>query len=117
MTASGQVACGWLIASCTVTYHPNTWTLRHPNTLVSVILAPIKPHSRGWGQKTMLTTLVGLPVSELDTPALLVDIEAMDRNIAHIAGTMRTHGVQWRPHAKGHKPRSRRWPRPPSGGG
>ncbi len=51
----------------------------------------------------MLTTLVGLPVSELDTPALLVDIETMDRNIAHIAGTMREHGVQWRPHAKGHK--------------
>jgi D-serine deaminase-like pyridoxal phosphate-dependent protein len=51
----------------------------------------------------MLTTLVGLPVSALDTPALLVDIETMDRNIAHIAGTMREHGVQWRPHAKGHK--------------
>jgi D-serine deaminase-like pyridoxal phosphate-dependent protein len=51
----------------------------------------------------MLTTLVGMPVSELDTPALLVDIEAMDRNIAHIAETMRKHGVQWRPHAKGHK--------------
>ncbi len=51
----------------------------------------------------MLTTLVGLPVAELDTPALLVDIDAMDRNIAHIAQTMREAGVQWRPHAKGHK--------------
>jgi D-serine deaminase-like pyridoxal phosphate-dependent protein len=51
----------------------------------------------------MLTTFVGMPVSELDTPALLVDIDTMDRNIAHIAGTMRAHGVQWRPHAKGHK--------------
>ena len=51
----------------------------------------------------MLTTLVGMPVSALDTPALLVDIETMDRNIAHIASTMRQHGVQWRPHAKGHK--------------
>ena len=51
----------------------------------------------------MLTTLVGMPLSALDTPALLVDIETMDRNIAHIAGTMRQHGVQWRPHAKGHK--------------
>jgi D-serine deaminase-like pyridoxal phosphate-dependent protein len=51
----------------------------------------------------MLTTLVGLPVSALDTPALLVDIATMDRNIAHIAETMREHGVQWRPHAKGHK--------------
>ena len=51
----------------------------------------------------MLTTLVGLPLSEIDTPALLVDIDTMDRNIAHIAETMRASGVQWRPHAKGHK--------------
>jgi D-serine deaminase-like pyridoxal phosphate-dependent protein len=51
----------------------------------------------------MLTTFVGMPVSELDTPALLVDIDAMDRNIAHIAETLHRHGVQWRPHAKGHK--------------
>ena len=51
----------------------------------------------------MLTTLVGMPVSELDTPALLVDIDAMDRNIGRLAGTMREHGVNWRPHAKGHK--------------
>ncbi|MBA2598900.1 MAG: DSD1 family PLP-dependent enzyme [Chloroflexota bacterium] len=42
-------------------------------------------------------------MSDLDTPALLVDIETMDRNIAHIARTLREHGVQWRPHAKGHK--------------
>ena len=51
----------------------------------------------------MLTTLVGLPVSALDTPVLLVDIATMDRNIAHLAETVRGHGVQWRPHAKGHK--------------
>jgi D-serine deaminase-like pyridoxal phosphate-dependent protein len=51
----------------------------------------------------MLTTFVGMPVSALDTPLLVVDIDTMDRNIAHIAGTMRRHGVQWRPHAKGHK--------------
>jgi D-serine deaminase-like pyridoxal phosphate-dependent protein len=51
----------------------------------------------------MLTTLVGLPVAALDTPALLVDTETMDRNIAHIAETMREAGVNWRPHAKGHK--------------
>lgn len=51
----------------------------------------------------MLTTLVGMPVSAIDTPALLVDIDTMDRNIAHIAETLRTSGVSWRPHAKGHK--------------
>ncbi len=51
----------------------------------------------------MLTTLVGRPVEELDTPAMLIDLDAMDRNIAHIAGTARERGVAWRPHAKGHK--------------
>src|SRR5262245_17025623 len=51
----------------------------------------------------MLTTLVGMPVDNLDTPALLIDVDAMDRNIGHIAGTLRRHSVAWRPHAKGHK--------------
>ena len=52
----------------------------------------------------MLTTLVGMPVSALDTPALLIDIETMDRNIAHIASTMHQHGESnGGPHAKGHK--------------
>jgi len=49
------------------------------------------------------TTLVGRPVEELDTPALLVDLDAMDRNIGAIAAAMAERGVTWRPHAKGHK--------------
>jgi D-serine deaminase-like pyridoxal phosphate-dependent protein len=51
----------------------------------------------------MLTTCVGRPVAELDTPVLLVDLDAMDRNIAFVAGEARAAGVGWRPHAKGHK--------------
>ena len=51
----------------------------------------------------MQATIVGRPISELDTPALLVDVDAMDRNIAHIAATLAETGVAWRPHAKGHK--------------
>src|SRR6184192_108849 len=41
--------------------------------------------------------------SMLDTPALLVDLDVMESNIAHIAQACRAHGVQWRPHFKGHK--------------
>jgi len=41
--------------------------------------------------------------STLDTPALLVDLDVMEANIAHVAQLCRTHGVQWRPHFKGHK--------------
>ena len=43
------------------------------------------------------------PKSTLDTPALLVDLDVMESNIAHIAQACRAHGVQWRPHFKGHK--------------
>src|SRR5258708_32549159 len=41
--------------------------------------------------------------SMLDTPALLVDLDTMESNIAHIAESCRAHGVAWRPHFKGHK--------------
>ncbi|MEY4707959.1 MAG: hypothetical protein RJB58_1682 [Pseudomonadota bacterium] len=39
----------------------------------------------------------------LDTPALLVDLDVMEANIAHIAGACRAAGVNWRPHVKSHK--------------
>ena len=41
--------------------------------------------------------------AELDTPALLVDLDVMDANIAHIVGACRAAGVNWRPHVKSHK--------------
>lgn len=46
---------------------------------------------------------IGRPVAELDTPALVVDIDAMDRNIAALAAAFRECGVAWRPHVKCHK--------------
>ena len=39
----------------------------------------------------------------VDTPALLVDLDVLDANIARIAGTCRKHGIAWRPHTKGIK--------------
>jgi 3-hydroxy-D-aspartate aldolase len=49
--------------------------------------------------------LVGTPGSRfaLDTPALLLDREALDRNIAAMAAHARAVGVALRPHAKTHK--------------
>jgi D-serine deaminase-like pyridoxal phosphate-dependent protein len=41
--------------------------------------------------------------SELDTPALLVDLSVMERNIERMARTFREAGVGWRPHTKGLK--------------
>jgi D-serine deaminase-like pyridoxal phosphate-dependent protein len=39
----------------------------------------------------------------LDTPALLVDLDALDANIARIAAACRAGGINWRPHTKGIK--------------
>jgi D-serine deaminase-like pyridoxal phosphate-dependent protein len=47
--------------------------------------------------------LIGEPKTSLDTPALLVDLDLMEANIARVAKTCRAHGVGWRPHTKGQK--------------
>lgn len=48
-------------------------------------------------------TEIGLRKEELDTPALWVDLDRLERNIAAIAGDLAGSGVQWRPHTKGIK--------------
>jgi 3-hydroxy-D-aspartate aldolase len=49
-------------------------------------------------------SLVGTPArGRLNTPALVVDRDALDRNIARMADHARTRGVALRPHAKTHK--------------
>src|SRR5215475_16146393 len=49
--------------------------------------------------------LIGQPDSRaaLDTPALLLDLDAFERNIAKMADYARARGVALRPHAKTHK--------------
>ncbi|MBI1902544.1 MAG: DSD1 family PLP-dependent enzyme [Planctomycetia bacterium] len=42
-------------------------------------------------------------MDELDTPALCIDLSAMERNIRRMAELCRRHGVAWRPHSKAHK--------------
>ncbi len=51
----------------------------------------------------MLTTLIGLPIEELDTPALLVDLDALERNITTMASDIKSRGSEWRPHSKANK--------------
>jgi D-serine deaminase-like pyridoxal phosphate-dependent protein len=46
---------------------------------------------------------LGTPKDELDTPALVIDVDALDANIAEASALCRRHGVAWRPHAKCHK--------------
>jgi D-threonine aldolase len=46
---------------------------------------------------------VGIPLSEIDTPALVVDLDALEGNIARMAAVMKDGPVRLRPHAKSHK--------------
>jgi D-threonine aldolase len=45
----------------------------------------------------------GDPVEAIDTPALVVDLDAMEKNLATMAAFARERGVRLRPHAKMHK--------------
>jgi len=42
-------------------------------------------------------------VSEIETPALLVDLDILDRNLRRVAAYAREHGLRLRPHTKTHK--------------
>lgn len=42
-------------------------------------------------------------VSEIDTPALVVDLDVMERNLRRVADYSRQHGLRLRPHTKTHK--------------
>jgi len=46
---------------------------------------------------------VGLRAEELETPALCLDIEIYERNLARMRDYMARYGLQWRPHMKGQK--------------
>src|SRR5215217_7382944 len=46
---------------------------------------------------------IGAAIADIETPALVVDLDALDRNIAKMADFSRTTGVRVRPHAKTHK--------------
>ncbi len=42
-------------------------------------------------------------VSELETPALLIDLDVLERNLKRVADYAREHGLRLRPHTKTHK--------------
>jgi D-serine deaminase-like pyridoxal phosphate-dependent protein len=50
-----------------------------------------------------LAALVGRGVDAIDTPALVIELDAMKRNLARMAEFARKHHVGWRAHAKMHK--------------
>lgn len=49
------------------------------------------------------TTEPGMALSEVDTPALIIDLDAFERNLERMADAAAAAGVRLRPHAKTHK--------------
>jgi len=49
------------------------------------------------------TSLIGQSVTDIDTPALVIDLDAMKRNLVRMGEFARKHNIRWRPHAKMHK--------------
>lgn len=55
-----------------------------------------------------LTTLlpspsIGMTRAELDTPAMLLDLDRFEANAGRLSSAITAGGKHWRPHAKGHK--------------
>jgi len=46
---------------------------------------------------------IGMPLSDVDTPALLIDLDGFERNLEKMAKNIQSHGIRFRPHAKTHK--------------
>ena len=46
---------------------------------------------------------VGMSIDEIDTPALILDLDPFERNLTHLADFGNAHSIQLRPHAKTHK--------------
>jgi D-serine deaminase-like pyridoxal phosphate-dependent protein len=47
--------------------------------------------------------ILGRAKNDVDTPALLLDLDKFERNATKIASFLRAQGVGWRPHSKAHK--------------
>ena len=47
--------------------------------------------------------MTGKSVQDLDTPSLVIDLDAMKRNLGRMAEFAKKHNIRWRPHAKLHK--------------
>jgi len=63
----------------------------------------LDPNGAFYKMFNALESVSGADKRTLDTPALIVDLDVMEENIARIAATCRKAGIHWRPHTKGQK--------------
>src|SRR5690242_15532926 len=52
---------------------------------------------------SQLLPAIGDPIDAIETPALIVDLDAFEHNVAKLAAVAKEAGVRFRPHAKTHK--------------
>jgi len=56
------------------------------------------------GEKMLESSIIGKSIEEIDTPALLIDLDVMEKNLMTMADFYsRTPGAALRPHQKGHR--------------
>jgi D-serine deaminase-like pyridoxal phosphate-dependent protein len=60
-------------------------------------------HDRGYGAAVPGEPVPGTPISEVETPAALLDLDLFEANASRIHQVLAVHGRQWRPHSKAHK--------------
>jgi 3-hydroxy-D-aspartate aldolase len=71
----------------------------------ATIVAQDRFGNSGWALATMQSppAEIGASVEEIDTPALIIDLDAFERNLAKMMTIARKANVAVRPHAKTHK--------------
>ena len=68
--------------------------------------APLPSHLSAEGSRVTLPppAAIGMPLAEVDTPALIVDLDAFEANLRRLADALPKDGrIKLRPHAKTHK--------------
>src|SRR5438046_1758560 len=54
-----------------------------------------------------------IDLAEIETPALVIDLDVMEANLASMAAFLMTYGIAQRPNIKGHKIPALAWPQLP----
>src|SRR4030042_6670126 len=79
---------------------------RSPDRGAGGLEAPRSPSSVPtirWGPGDSLAPVIGKSIDDLSTPAVVVDLDVLERNVARMAASARDAGGRLRPHAKTHK--------------
>src|SRR5215212_10421082 len=63
----------------------------------------VTPDNRDEDGRMSYGDLIGQPIAELPTPALMIDLDIFEKNLATMAASLRGRRAKLRPHGKAHK--------------